>query len=74
MDALLRRRWVNIPKPEQVSGYWKAIPNDETTWLDGGDFEIVYVYYDGKWSVMRCGESTRERLEDFWWLGQVITL
>jgi len=44
-------------------GYWKAIPNDNDC-LDALDYEVVYVYFDGKYSVYRMGMEQRFRLED----------
>ena len=59
------RRWSDIPRDEQKSCYWVAIPDDPDTILDGKEYEIVYVYFDGKWSVMRPGQSEREPLSLF---------
>lgn len=59
------RRWDDIPKRQQKSGYWFAVPDNPDSILDGMDYEIVYVYFDGKWSVMRPGESKREFLDNF---------
>jgi hypothetical protein len=63
--VVLPRRWDDIPRGEQKSCYWAAIPNDPDNILDGMEYEIVYVYFDGKWSVMRPGESQREPLSAF---------
>ena len=59
------RRWEEMPRDEQKGHYWAAIPDDSDTILDGWDYEIVYVYFDGKWCVMRPGESQREPLSTF---------
>jgi hypothetical protein len=59
------RRWDNIPKCQQKSGYWFAVPDNPDNILDGMDYEIVYVYFDGKRCVMRPGESKRESLDNF---------
>lgn len=48
-----------------MAGYWKAVPNDPDDIMDGLDFEIVYVYFDGKFSVRRIGDSKHYRYEDF---------
>lgn len=65
---LLPRRWEDIPRHEQISCYWAVVPDDIDTILDGNDYEIVYVYFDGKWSVMRPGKLQRELLSSFWFL------
>jgi len=49
------RKWEDIPKEQQRATYWKAIPNDSDC-IDGLDFEIVYVYYDGQYAVFRPGD------------------
>jgi hypothetical protein len=63
--VVLPRRWDDMQQSEQKSCYWAAIPNDPDNILDGMEYEIVYVYFDGKWSVMRPGESQRESLSAF---------
>lgn len=64
-NNITTRRWCDLPRDEQVSHYWAAIPDDKTSILDGWDYEIVYVYFDGKWCVYRMGEKTHEPLEAF---------
>lgn len=70
-SIVLPRRWESIPQSDQISCYWAAIPDDPDTILDGMDYEIVYVYFDGKWSVMRPGESKREPLSAFRFLCRI---
>ena len=41
--------------PKMASYYW-AKPNNPDSWLDSTP-EIVYLYFDGKWSVIRPGEE-----------------
>lgn len=62
------REWHAIPPEDRKSGYWVVTPDDDATWLDGRSQEIVYVYFDGKWSVLRMGEAKREKLEAFQFL------
>jgi hypothetical protein len=65
------RRWEEIPRDEQKSCYWAAIPDNQDSILDGMEYEIVYVYFDGKWSVMRPRESNPEPLLAFRFLAKI---
>jgi hypothetical protein len=67
------KRWEELPREKQKSAYWAAIPDDERTILDAGNYEIVYVYFDGNWCVYRMGQSERETLNGFRFLFTVNT-
>lgn len=55
----------------KISAYYWAVPKDERDWLDGTP-EIVYVYFDGKWSVFRPGMKEASKFEDFLaWSGPI---
>lgn len=50
--------------PPQYSAYYWAVPENRASWLDCSP-EVVYVYFDGKWSVARPGKHRHDRIEDF---------
>ena len=59
-------RWVQ-ECPKKSAYYW-AIAKNQDSWLDGSAAEVVYLYFDGKWSVMRPAEKERESPTNFaWW-------
>ena len=58
-------KWSELDPEKQKSHYWAAISNDPDTIIDGWNYEIIYVYYDGKWSVFRMNESKWFSLNDF---------
>lgn len=63
--------WNTGPMPK-LQGYFFATPKDSRDWLCGIP-EVVYVYFDGKWSVIRPGESRGAYLNDFThWLGPIV--
>ena len=64
-DAYTPTRWEDLPREQQKSHYWAAKPKDPDDILDGWAYEIVYVYFDGKWSVYRPGIKKREPLDNF---------
>lgn len=64
-NSITPRRWSELSRKEQKSHYWAAIPDNPDTILDGWDYEVVYVYFDGKWCVYRMGQQERESLEAF---------
>lgn len=41
--------------PPDRSGYYFAVPAERGDWLDGTAPEVVYLYFNGKWSVVRPG-------------------
>lgn len=63
---------------EHTSGYWKVWPKNRNISLGGGwsaygfsesvNFEIVYLFFDGKFSVIRMGQSQAEPVENFLWV------
>lgn len=59
------KRWEELSREQRKSHYWAAIPDDTDSILDGWDYEIVYVYFDGRWSVYRPGSQRREPLTAF---------
>ncbi len=67
--ATKREKMSTSPIEWDKAGYWKVKPKDPNTLLDGNEMEIVYVIFDGKWHVLRLGESKRYKLEDFEWIG-----
>jgi len=66
-NIMVSREWVNIPKDEQKCGYWKAVPKNTDSIIDGLDYEVVYVYYNGRWLVMRICDNMTYSFEDFTW-------
>lgn len=48
----------------KVAEYFWAIPKDRDSWLDGSP-EIVKVYFNGKWMVIRPGIGKAVGFEDF---------
>lgn len=55
----------------KISAYYWALPNNKDDWLDCSP-EVVYVYFDGKWSVIRPGIEKRSKFEDFsLWYGPI---
>lgn len=49
--------------PKKSAYYW-AIPKDKDSWLDGS-IEVVYLYYNGKWMILRPGETKAESVNNF---------
>lgn len=66
------RRWEDMPQNEQKSCYWVVMPDNTDSILDGLDYEIVYVYFDGAWCVMRPRESKTESLSSFRFISPVV--
>ena len=65
--------WADLPKEKQKHGaYWAAINKKEGEGFDGWEYEIVYIYYDGKWSVKTMCHGVL-KLEDFLYLWQIET-
>lgn len=68
-------RWLPEPPKHRDcyrGGYYHVIPKDRDTWLDGGPTEVVYLYFDGKWSVIRPGESKHDPIDAFsHWYGPI---
>jgi len=54
-DSIKPMFWGKIDKERRLAGYWYVVPKDTDDILDGADYEIAYLYYDGKWSVYRPG-------------------
>ena len=46
------------------SGYYWTKHKDKNSWLDCSP-EIVYVYFDGKYSVFRPGQTKAEKIDNF---------
>jgi hypothetical protein len=60
-----------IKTAPKLCGYYHAIPRNRDDWLDAVP-EIVYVYFDGKWSAIRPGISRGALLSDFgYWCGPI---
>ena len=53
------------PPEKPTTGYYFAVPRDDDDCLDGLTYEIVYLYFDGKWSVVRAGMSGLEPMEQW---------
>jgi len=64
-------RWDDLPVWRRKSGYWAAIPVDSDSILGAMDNEIVYVSFDGKWHVLRPGQSKAEPLSNFHFLREI---
>ncbi len=69
----LPRKWDDLPVNEKISGYWAAIPLDYST-IDSLAYEIVYVYFNGKWMVFRIKQSEPEPLDNFRFYGRIKTI
>lgn len=52
-----------MTEEESQVGYWFAMPHGDDDCLDARTYEIVYVYFDGKWQVIRPGLVGSESLE-----------
>lgn len=52
----------------QLSGYWRVRPKNADDTLDGKSYEIVYLMFDGRWRVMRCGSRVDSAVDQFVWL------
>jgi hypothetical protein len=62
--------WTIIPP--KISGYYHAIPVDGYSRLDGEFIEVVYLYFDGRWSVCRPGMNKHAALTEFsHWSGPI---
>ncbi len=57
--------WSDLPEERKKCGYWVAVPHDEDSILDGLQYEVVYVYFNGKWFVMRMADNRWYALKDF---------
>ncbi len=57
--------WDNLPESKKKCGYWVAVPLDKDSILDSLEYEVVYVYFNGKWFVMRMADSRLYSLQDF---------
>lgn len=57
-----------------TSGYYVASPVDDDDCLDALPYEIVYLYYDGNWSIVRPGMSGCEPVEQWNLLKRIDTL
>lgn len=59
-----------LPEPPKhrdhyLRGYYRAIAKDRASWLEGNPVEHVYLYFDGKYSVLRPGESKGSQIDEF---------
>jgi hypothetical protein len=62
--------WMIIPP--KLSGYYHAIPVHRDSRLDGNPIEVVYLYFDGRWSVCRPGMNKHAALAEFsHWSGPI---
>lgn len=60
-------------RPTKAEYYW-ALPKDRDDWLDCSP-EIVKVYFDGKWQIIRPGIGKCESFDDFvLWSDEPITM
>lgn len=60
-------KWVDKPQLKNgmyLSAYYWAKYKNEEDWLDGIP-EMVYLYYDGKYSVYRPGIREKFNISDF---------
>lgn len=64
--------WSEIPKSEQKSGYWLIRPKDPDSILDSLQYEIGFVYYDGKWVLFRPGEDTHYYLDSVYFIHPIL--
>lgn len=46
-----------------TSGYYFATPRGDDDCLDALTYEIVYLYFDGRWSIARPGLAGAEQPE-----------
>lgn len=54
-----------VEKRKYQEGYYLVRPKDKNSLLNGESTEIVYIYFDGYFKVLRVGESLKEPLENF---------
>mgnify|MGYP003404613598 CR=1 FL=1 len=65
------KEWRELPKENQKVGYWISVPKSRRTILDSNDYEIVYVYFNGKLMVYRPGIQDPEPISNFRFLHMV---
>lgn len=66
--------WDDLPREYRKATYWYAVPKSRDTILDAMEYEIVYVSFNGRWSVHRPGEADYHTVDEFLWIDKVDAL